>query len=263
MKIKTIIFNFITFSLLLTPIIHAAIDPVKSLLSIASEEDLEGLLEAAETGNLEELQKLIGSGMDPNTADDEGETALILATDNGYFEIVKYLLGRRDVDPDLQNNCGYTALIWASHRGFENIAKLLLKHNADPDLQNNYGKTALIWASIGRDDKVVELLLEHNANPDLQNSYGRTALIWAVIKGDDKVVELLLKHNANTNLQDNEGKTALDRTTNPSIKKMISEEMSRREKIAAEIPPFLREEYEVPPDIADIILEMEGTRPSK
>jgi len=186
-KIKTIVFNFLTFSLLLTPIIHAASDAANQQL----------LLEAARDGDLEDVQKLIeGADMDPNTVNNWGMTLLISAARKGHFEIVKYLLERGDVKPDVQNNEKATALIWASIMGNDKVVKLLLKHGADLDLQDNQGQTALIWA------------------------------------------------------------------TNPSIKKMILDEKRRRE-IATEIPPFLREEYEVPPEVADIILEMEGAKPSQ
>jgi len=193
MKIKTIIFNFITFSLLLTPIIHAASDLTDQQL----------LLNAAKTGNLEGLKKSIeGAGMDPNTANSKGQTLLIVAADYNNVEIVKYLLEREDVNPDLQDNLGYTALIWASYKGFENIIKLLLEHNANPNLQNNKGHTALLWASFHGHDKVVEVILPY----------------------------------INFDLQSNKEKRALGLFEGSNIQKMISEEMSRRKKIIAEIP---------------------------
>ena len=216
MKIKTIIFNFITFSLLLIPIIHAASDAA----------DLQSLLEAVGDGDLEKVQKLIEGGIDPNTANDKGDTALILATDKDHFEIVKYLLEREDVDPDLQNNEGDSALIWASYQEFENIVKLLLEHDAKPDLQDNEGVTALIQASIKANKNIVELLLKHNAKPDLQDDDGDTALKIVSYQEFENMVKLLLEHNAKPDLPNNEGITALIQASkdgNEDIVKLLLE----------------------------------------
>ncbi|HDY89755.1 MAG TPA: ankyrin repeat domain-containing protein [bacterium] len=230
-KIKTIIFNFITFSLLLTPTIYAAEDHADPQL----------LLDAAKNGKFEELQKLIEGGMNPNTADSEGKTLLILATyhsptrshvdrlpNRNHFAIVKYLLEREGINPDSQINEGVlqgkTALIFASVKGLDDIAKLLLKHNAKTDLRDGDGTTALMWASENRNDKMVELLLEHDAKPNLQDNEGNTALMEASSQGYKNIVKLLLKYNAKTDLRDKDGKTALDRTTNRRIQKMIRRE---------------------------------------
>ncbi len=254
MKIKTIIFNFMTFSVLLTPIIHAALPSEVSGV----------LLNTVRVGNLRGVQELIESfNIDPNTADSKGKTLLILAAIFDYFEIVKYLLERGDVDPNLQNNQGQTALMEASLQGHENIAKLLLKHNANPDLQNNQKETALMEASTYENENIVKLLLEHNANPDLQDNQGETALMKASSRGRDKIVKLLLQYS-NLYLKNRREITALDKAVMyPNIQKMISEEINRRAKMFVKIPPFLRKKYGAPSEIADIILEMEGTKPSQ
>ncbi len=199
MKIKTIIFNFLIFSVFLTPTIHAASDLT----------DQELLLKAAENGNLEGVKKLIEAGIDPNTTDDFGRTPLMLASRDDHFGIVKYLLKIEGVKPNLQDNDGFTALIFATIEEFENIVKLLLEHNADPNLQNNDGFAALIMASYQGFENIVKLLLKHNVNPNLQMNNGFTALMFASAEGFENIVKLLLEHNADPNLQMNNENTAL------------------------------------------------------
>jgi ankyrin repeat protein len=46
-------------------------------------------LRAAEKGNLDEVKKLLNQGIDVNIKDNEGNTALILASLYGHLEIVK------------------------------------------------------------------------------------------------------------------------------------------------------------------------------
>ena len=45
-------------------------------------------------GDLEQVQALIEQGIDPNTADDEGYSALQAAAENDYLDIVKLLVSK-------------------------------------------------------------------------------------------------------------------------------------------------------------------------
>ena len=240
MKTKTIIFNLIIFSVLLTPIIHAALPS----------ENLQLLLNAAKNGNLEELKKLIESDMDPNTTDNYNSTLLYLASEYGHLDIVKYLLEEK-ANPNLPNNLGITALIIASALGREDMVKFLLEHDADPDLKDNDGSTALMQASSWGFYEIVKLFLKHGAEVDLQNKDGKTALMMASMspKRNKNVMKLLLEHNASTDLRDKEGKTALDLAKNYStwliLSNLIREEKERRKKIGIELaydPYFIGEE---------------------
>ena len=104
MKIKTIIFNFMTFFVFLTPIIHAALLPENPRLL---------LINAVKNGDLKRVQELIESfSIDPNIARSDGKTLLIIATNKGHFEIVKYLLKIRGINPDLQDKKKQTPLMW-------------------------------------------------------------------------------------------------------------------------------------------------------
>ena len=47
------------------------------------------LIEACIDGNLEEVNRLIAEGVNPNAKDEHGATALMKATEKGHAEIVK------------------------------------------------------------------------------------------------------------------------------------------------------------------------------
>ena len=52
----------------------------------------DALLEACSTGRLDDVNKLIEQGADPNCKNGDGRTALMRASKRGYDEIVKKLL---------------------------------------------------------------------------------------------------------------------------------------------------------------------------
>jgi serine/threonine-protein phosphatase 6 regulatory ankyrin repeat subunit B len=81
---------------------------------------------------------------------------------------------------NIQNNIGDTALIVASYQGYYKIVKLLINNKADPNIQNYRRDTALIWASTFFHDDIVYLLLNSGADPNIENINSNTSLICAL-----------------------------------------------------------------------------------
>ena len=120
------------------------------------------------------------------------------------------MLFRSNADVNVQDEDGDTALIVASYYGNGAITKLLLERNPGLDHQNKEGWTALMWASNEGHQSFVELLLERNPNLDAQNKEG-TALILASKKGHTDIVKNLLRKGADMTIKQNgDGKTAKD-----------------------------------------------------
>ncbi len=55
-------------------------------------------------------------------------TALLIASTNGHFEVVRLLLAHQDVEVNQTSTDGATALILASGNGHVEVVKLLLSH---------------------------------------------------------------------------------------------------------------------------------------
>ncbi len=127
---------------------------------------------------------------------------LMQAVKNNNIELTTQLL-KKGADPNIQNEYGNTALIWASCNDHIEMVRLLLEAGADPNIQNEYGKTALIWASCKGHIEIVRLLLEAGADPNFQNESGRTALMSASTYGHTEIVWLLLEAWADPYLRDN------------------------------------------------------------
>lgn len=58
------------------------------------------------------------------------------------------------VDLNVQDEYGYTALIWAVSHSKYDISKLLLNAGADKDITDRWGCNALYWANFYTDKKV-------------------------------------------------------------------------------------------------------------
>jgi ankyrin repeat protein len=127
-----------------------------------------------------------------------GSTPLMYAALYGDADSIRLLL-EAGADPNIRNDAGATALLWA----VDDLEKtrLLLKAGADANTRSNDGRTALLSAT-GRagSAEVVKLLLDHGANPSATaHSYrGPTTLLrQAADAGDAIVLKMLLDRGAN------------------------------------------------------------------
>ncbi|KAJ3641462.1 hypothetical protein Zmor_027969 [Zophobas morio] len=186
------------------------------------------------------LKLFVEIGIEVNAQDKNGVTPLQLACGHGIYENAKMLLecsaSINIVDKDNNNSLHYAS---QSRQGNPNITKLLIEKDIDVNLQNNNGMTALqvscqsgnyenslmllecdalmnirdnednnalhhaskLWED-NRD--LLKLLIKKSIHIDAQNKYGETVLQFACLKGDQEIVEMALEHNASVNIS-NEG----------------------------------------------------------
>src|SRR5262249_61898626 len=72
---------------------------------------------------------------------------------------------------------GSTPLLYAALYGDADSVRLLLNHDADPNIRNDAGATALMWAV--EDPEKIRLLMGHGANVNARSADGQTPLIIA------------------------------------------------------------------------------------
>ena len=151
---------------------------------------------AAETGDVEMLEFLIGLGADVNMTDREyGTTPFFVAMEYGNVEIVKSLINA-GADMTVQNKNGRTFAHEAVYQGgIENI-KLLLELGVDINIRDKYGKTLIHEAAHCGEIKNIKLLLDQGADIEVKISSGSTALMMALVEGRSKTVKLLKAHSA-------------------------------------------------------------------
>lgn len=97
---------------------------------------------AASTNNVEKLNELLESGANPNSADENGRTALHFACCRGYSEVVKSLL-RHDADCNAVDKLGNTPLHLAVCTTSKQTIDLLLKAGCSVTAKGNNNCTPL------------------------------------------------------------------------------------------------------------------------
>lgn len=170
-------------------IFSKSLDSFMSYLSEAqSDKDLLG---AASEADLERVQSILAAGIDPNVTDEEGWTALMWAAQYNETEIGKALVeGGADLNLVEQSN-EETALTVALYNGSLEMVALLLEGGANPDLQDSSGWTPLMTAASNGDMESTKLLLEAGANPLKSDDEGYTAGEYALEYGYEDIAELL------------------------------------------------------------------------
>lgn len=139
-------------------------------------------------------------------------SALFLAADKGYTEIVEMLLARPDIDVNLTDSItGETALIIASAKGHTKTIRKLLEH---PDIllnvQDKEDLSAVMKAVKAGKTDTVRFLLKNHADLTLTDKKGRTVLHLLAQKNNKEMTDLLLQYYENLDCyaRDNLGKTA-------------------------------------------------------
>ena len=173
-----------------------------------NEQGITALMLATECEHEPIVHTLISGGANVNIQDSYGWTALMLASQNGHFQVTELLLNEQ-ANVNLQQTGGWTALMLASYYGHFLVAESLLNKEADVEISNNKGYRALMLSSQNGHFQVAELLLNKQANVNHTANNVSTALMLASQNGYFEVTELLLNKQANVNHTANNGWTAL------------------------------------------------------
>uniref|UniRef100_A0A0E0G6T5 Uncharacterized protein n=1 Tax=Oryza nivara TaxID=4536 RepID=A0A0E0G6T5_ORYNI len=150
---------------------------------------------AAGKGRLEVCRYLVEElRLDVDDADQEGKTALIIATLCKHLSTVKYLLDH-GADVNKASHDGRTPLHYATHLGDCGTVQLLLAKGACVDTVANCGTPLHVAASKGKDG-AMKILLDHNADFNKMVDGHLTPLATAITAGELKCVNLLIEAGA-------------------------------------------------------------------
>ncbi|MBR1402754.1 MAG: ankyrin repeat domain-containing protein [Treponema sp.] len=131
--------------------------------------------DAVKSRNRDAVRQLINKGIDVNIKDEDGWTALMLAT---------------------------------LHGDNDKTVRLLIELGAELDVQNDDGETALMCATIVKATKSAKLLISNNANVNIKNKNGKTALMLAIEENANEIKEMLISLGAEKNSRNNEEENA-------------------------------------------------------
>ena len=91
--------------------------------------DQKKLIAASKRGDIDSIHIQLAKGVDVNSKDSDGMTALVWAARRGYIDIIRILL-RKGADPKGKDIYGWTAMDWATRRGYNKVIKLLKSFGA-------------------------------------------------------------------------------------------------------------------------------------
>lgn len=153
--------------------------------------ELPPICASARDGLLDEVQKLLTNGSDPNSQDGRGWCPLMWATAEGHQEIVELLLDH-GADPNVINFLGRSAIMYASNYGFYEIAKVLLEKGATPNPSREFTNHPPLSAAADKGHlEVVKLLVDHGANVSHKGQDNKTALDISMEAGHGDIAKYL------------------------------------------------------------------------
>ena len=153
------------------------------------------MLDAVNSGDVEQVRKLLAGGVDCNERYEDGATALMLAARAGRLDLVRSLLDA-GADVNATDERGWTALINAVYnhdldRGFAEVVQALIDAGANVEAQIGYGVRPLMLAAGYGETAVAEVLLNAGADVLARNEGGFTALMMVKQKHYVDVINLL------------------------------------------------------------------------
>lgn len=167
------------------------------------------LVKAAFDDDLAALQTALLSSADVNVRDKLTQaSALEYAVKNGNREIVQALLWAK-VDVNARDSDGQTVLMLLSEETTDEIVWDLINAGAKVNLRDEDGDTALISVAEVNNVEALKVLLDAGGKVNGTNNYGETALMVAAGNGLVHNVRALILAGADVNARDKEGKSAL------------------------------------------------------
>ena len=140
---------------------------------------------SAKKGYIESIKQHIAYGTDLDSkGSSRNETALIIASCQGHFEIVELLINN-DVSLDIQNDEGVTAQFCAVFFGQTEIVQLLKDAGADPNIIMNQDLTAMDLVSVewgsDRESAVKFYKLKYQVSFDIEDIKSAHPLIMDIL----------------------------------------------------------------------------------
>ncbi len=167
------------------------------------------LMSAVQSGMTHAVREVLQRGhYDLSERDSQKQTALHIATIEGYYDIVDLLLKYR-AEVDSRADEDDTPLHWAARHGHVDIARLLVENGADLEARGTNQFTPLHWALFMGLLEPAEMLIAAGADVTAKDRNGKTAVHLATQVDLDEVIPKLVEGGVDVNKEDIEGETAL------------------------------------------------------
>lgn len=182
-------------------------------LLVARGANVPALHHAAYMGDIEKVKQCLQDGIDINSQEEFGCTALHAAANGGDKDVVEYLIGKGATVDAKGAYYDLTPLYYAALHNYEDIADLLFTKGANVNAKDKDqgGFTLLNHAIWDHSKDAVKLLISKGANVNAKdNTDGWPPLFYAIWENDKDIAELLISKGADVKAGDNEGLTPRD-----------------------------------------------------
>ena len=175
---------------------------------------------AVEKGFVQTVETLLSVGIDVNSKDNLGQTALHRATRRKDEKMVRLLL-KSGADVECKDDDNRTP--WSANLRCNDpdVLQILLNAGANPSTCGQQGVSELYTAAKDGDTEIVKYMLKSGTNPSIQTQYGWAPLHWAASYGHVDCVKLLLEAGAEPNTVSDQRVTPLDLATQADQKIVI------------------------------------------
>uniref|UniRef100_A0A674E312 Ankyrin 1 n=1 Tax=Salmo trutta TaxID=8032 RepID=A0A674E312_SALTR len=173
-----------------------AIDHIKNGIDIntANQKGNTALHIAALAGQEQVVAELVNYGANINAQSQKGFTPLYMAAQENHLEVVKFLL-ENGANQSIPTEDGFTPLAVALQQGHENVVALLINYGTKGKVR----LPALHIAARNDDTRTAAVLLQNDPNADVLSKTGFTPLHIAAHYENLSVAQLLLNRGANVN----------------------------------------------------------------
>lgn len=169
-------------------------------------------------GDAKALAGLLDKGMDPDTTDSAGNTALMIASRMGHKDMVAVLIARK-AHVARRSVHGDTAVNLAALNGHTEIVRMLVEAGAEVSPATGWGP--LHYAAFENRPDIVKYLIAKGANKDALAPNGYTALMLAARGGHVDAATVLLYEDADLGIKAPGGETALSIATEKKNEEMV------------------------------------------
>ncbi|KAK6913152.1 Ankyrin repeat [Dillenia turbinata] len=136
------------------------------------------------SGQIPHMDKLLEHGVDINSVDKDGLTALHVAIIGKKEAVISHLL-RKGANPHVRDQDGATPLHYAVQVGAVQTVKLLIRYKVDINAEDDEGWTPLHIAVQSRSRDIAKILLVNGADRTRRNKDGKTPLDLSLCYGKD------------------------------------------------------------------------------
>lgn len=166
------------------------------------------LMHAANNGSTDAVKYLLQNGADPLLDYDCFNVIMCvckcsyLSNESNLLNCLNLLINIDGVDINSKDRSGNSALMYACSNGLLKVIEFLIDHNADIELKDNQnGETALFFAVRSNHINVVKFLLSRGADKDATDKKNETAYLIAENKNMVDILNLFNANYKNDNLQ--------------------------------------------------------------